>query len=204
MRACGRECLQPTVWCPLCPALPSQLQECHSIDLGKLKNLCWGRWGKYRKLGDCWSNCWYFPGRMTSVVLFAFNCHLCCAVVTKRCGIWLFVTQRPINRTDWWKGKFASFQMLAAVGGSVDIYSKADSSWLAASGARAFIVRRKGLHAKTARSVPAFPGKLCSSVSLCHHNFVPFSGGLCSGTFCHLQIGHWWSDQHHLGCFRHS
>lgn len=30
----------------------------------------------------------------------------------------------------------------------------------------------------------AFPGKLCSFVTPCHHNFVPPSGGQCSGTSC--------------------
>ena len=57
----------------------------------------------------------------------------CCPFVTKRvCGIWLLVAQRPINRTGWWKGKFALFQMLATPqlsgGKVVDICPKADPS----------------------------------------------------------------------------
>ena len=55
----------------------------------------------------------------------------CCPFVTKIvCGIWLLVAQRPINRTGWWKGKFALFQMLATLqlGGErvADICPKAD------------------------------------------------------------------------------
>ena len=46
--------------------------------------------------------------------------------------------QKPVNRTGWWKGKFASFQMLAAVGGRggrmADISPKADSPLLPSRG----------------------------------------------------------------------
>ena len=34
-------------------------------------------------------------------------------LLPKVCGVWLLIAQRPINRTGWWKGKFALFQMLA-------------------------------------------------------------------------------------------
>ena len=41
-----------------------------------------------------------------------------CGGVTER--VWwvqLLVTQKPVNRTSWWKGKFAFFQMPATEGG---------------------------------------------------------------------------------------
>ena len=51
-------------------------------------------------------------------------------LLPKVCGVWLLIAQRPINRTGWWKGKFALFQMLATPqlgGGRVaDICPKVD------------------------------------------------------------------------------
>ena len=58
------------------------------------------------------------------------------------------------KQSGWWKGTFDLFQMLAAGGGRVaDTCPKADCPPpLATSGARAFVDRRKWLHAKAAWS----------------------------------------------------
>ena len=40
---------------------------------------------------------------------------LYCDAVTE--SVQLLTVQKPINRPDWWKGKFASFLMLATGGG---------------------------------------------------------------------------------------
>ena len=89
--------------------------------------------------------------------------NFCCGNVTERVRWGTAAAQKPINRPDRWKGKFALFQMPPTWGGGVDICPKADSPHLppphthmATSGARAFIARMRGLHAETAQ--PALTG----------------------------------------------
>ena len=63
------------------------------------------------------------------------------AAVTERWGLQLPAAQKPTNRPGWWKGKFASFQMLAAWWGveTGDICPKASSPQLKSSGVRDFL-----------------------------------------------------------------
>ena len=42
-------------------------------------------------------------------------------------GVRLLAAQKPIKRPDWWKGKFALFQMPATGEGRADVCPKADS-----------------------------------------------------------------------------
>ena len=54
----------------------------------------------------------------------------------------------PIHRPGWWKGKFALFWMLATRGNGVSVQrsiASTDNQW-----ARAFMDRRRGLHAEIA------------------------------------------------------
>ena len=70
--------------------------------------------------------------------------------VTERvCEVQLLTTQKPINRSGWWKGRFALFQMLAT-GGRVDICPKADS-WPRNQWGKSFYRQKEGLHAETAQ-----------------------------------------------------
>ena len=91
-------------------------------------------------------------------------------------GVQLLATQKPINRPGWWKGTFALFQMLATGG------------W--------------GWQTSVQRPTP--PQKAGGE------SFYRQSGGegTCRNSTVvsnnHLQIGHQWSDQHHLDCFRNS
>ena len=64
-------------------------------------------------------------------------------------GVWLIVSQKLVNRPDWWKGKFALFWMLARRGIPVQRLSTlTPSQW-----ARTFIDRgRRGRPAVTAQS----------------------------------------------------
>lgn len=88
-------------------------------------------------------------------------------------GVWLLITQKPVNRPCWWKGKFALSLMLATGRGRVvDICPKVDSPTPGKQGVRAFIDRvGSWLHVET-------------------HSHLN----------SHLQIGHQWPDWHHLGC----
>ena len=55
-------------------------------------------------------------------------------------GVWLIVSQKLVNRPDWWKGKFALFWMLARRGIPVQRLSTlTPSQW-----ARTFIDREEG------------------------------------------------------------
>ena len=61
--------------------------------------------------------------------------------ITERfvCGFRLLAAQKPVNRPDWWKGKFALFQMPATSGGRVmDICPKANSPHLRQAGGESF------------------------------------------------------------------
>ena len=75
--------------------------------------------------------------------------------VTKRWDfwVWLLATQKPLNRPGWWKGKFALFQMSAPATGEGEgrHLSKGWLPALATSEARAFINRRRELHAEIAQ-----------------------------------------------------
>ena len=68
------------------------------------------------------------------------------------CGARLLAAQKTTNRPGWWKGKFALFQMLATVvAGRCGCLSKGQLPTLATSEARAFINRRRELHAEIAQ-----------------------------------------------------
>ena len=93
------------------------------------------------------------------------------------CGVRLLYAQKPINRPGWWEGKFALSQTLAAgKGGQTS-------------------VQRQTPHPSTGNQW----GKSCcrqKERAACRNSTVnPDS---------HLQSGHWWSDQSHLGCFKYS
>ena len=100
------------------------------------------------------------------------------------CGFQLLTAQKPINRPGWGKGKFGLFQVPATVGGGwqasvqrlTSPHPPAQTSRGLGVGESINRVRGGGLHAETAQS----------------------------SLNSHLQIGHQWSDQHHLDCFRYS
>ena len=75
-------------------------------------------------------------------------------------GVWLIVSQKPIKRPDWWKGKFALFWMLARRGIPVQrLSTPTPSQW-----ARSFIDRgRRGRPAVTAQSAVTVIWKLIIS-----------------------------------------
>ena len=73
------------------------------------------------------------------------------------CGFRLLAAQKPVNRPDWWKGKFALFQMPATGGGVGEGGRHLSKSRLSPSpdkqGVRAFIDKSRGrLHAEAAQS----------------------------------------------------
>ena len=92
----------------------------------------------------------------------------------------MLTAQKPINRPGWWKGKFALFRML-----------------------QVRVWREGGRHLSEGRLPP--PSNQWGK------SFYRQSGGwgatrrnstVISNN--HLQSGHQWSDQHHLGGFRSS
>ena len=92
-------------------------------------------------------------------------------------GVQLHTAQKSIKRPGWWKGKFALLSMPGT--GDRGEGRRLSKGWLHPptnnQGARAFIDRGRGLNAET----------IVSSDSI-------------------LEIGHQWSDQGHLDCFRYS
>jgi len=67
------------------------------------------------------------------------------SVTERMWRVQLLTSQKPIDSPSWWKGKFALFQMPpGGVGRRADICPKADFPPVAATGARAFIDRRRG------------------------------------------------------------
>ena len=84
--------------------------------------------------------------------------------------VWLLATPKPIKRQGWWKGKFALFQ--GGGGGEADSYPKTDSPLYCQPVGKSFYKQREGA---TFRN---------STVILDSH----------------FEIGHQWSDQHHLDC----
>ena len=116
----------------------------------------------------------------------------------ERCGVWLLTAQKPINRTGWWKGKFALFQTAATrqEGGCLSRgqLPSTDSQW-----GGSFIDRRRGLHSEAAESTLLVIVKLVirgltcvilvdgvqlifSSRSVCFHFSEAISQNCCS--FC--------------------
>ena len=79
---------------------------------------------------------------------------------------------------SWWKGKFALFWRLATGGGWWEggLVSKGRFLHRSQSGGKSFYRRREG--------------------ASCRDSTVGSDG--------HLEIGHWCSDQRHLGCFKYS
>ena len=100
--------------------------------------------------------------------------------VTERvCRVQLVATQKSINRLGWWKGKFALFQMPATGrvgwGGQMSVQRlMAPKKPVGNQWGKSFYRQKEGA---------TWRNSTVSSDS-------------------HLQIGHWWSDQSHLNCFR--
>ena len=99
------------------------------------------------------------------------------------CGVRLLCPesqQKPINSPGWWEGKFPLFQMPAAEkGGQTSVQRRTPPSPAPSTShqwGRSFYRQQERA---TCRSSTVSPDS-------------------------HLQIGHWWSDQHHLGCFKYS
>ena len=96
--------------------------------------------------------------------------------VTKRVcvGDQLLISQKSINSPGWWTEKFALFQMPATGGSGGGYVSKGQLSLTKSNWwGKSFYRQKKG--------------------APCRNNTVSSDS--------HLQIGHWWSDQRHLGCF---
>ena len=93
------------------------------------------------------------------------------------CGVQLLYAQKPMNRPGWWEGKFALISEAGSWEGRPNISPKADSPPLHWQPVGKSFCRQKERAA-------------------CRNSTVnPDS---------HLQIGHWWSDQSHLGGFKYS
>ena len=67
-------------------------------------------------------------------------------------GVRLLAASKPVNRSDWWKGRLALFQRLSAGPGEGQTSAQMLIIPIPTSGVRAFIHRMKvrGLHAETA------------------------------------------------------
>ena len=80
-----------------------------------------------------------------------FSVH--CVVTEGMCGVWLHAAQKP----GWWKGKFISDPSHWGWGGGAGGHlSRGRLPTLATSGARAFVDRRRGLHAEREESALTF------------------------------------------------
>ena len=89
-------------------------------------------------------------------------------------GVWPLITQKPVNRPRWWKGKFALSLMLATgrgEGGRHLSKGRLPHPWEA--GGESFY-------------------KQSGERATCRNGTVISNS--------RLQIGHQWSDWHHLGC----
>ena len=96
--------------------------------------------------------------------------------VTERCGVQLLTVQKSINRPGWWKGKFASFQMPAT-----------------GRGGRTSVQRLTPFPPPPALTRRRWELYRLREGATCRNSTVSSDS--------HLQIGHWWSDKHHLGYF---
>ena len=101
-------------------------------------------------------------------------------------GVWLLAGQKPLKRPGWWKGKFTLFWILATQrgsGGWADICPKANST-----------------HTHT--HTPSHRQSVGWSF------YRPREGATCRkstvNSDSHLEIGHRWSDQRHLDCFKYT
>ena len=90
------------------------------------------------------------------------------------CRIQLLPTQKPINKPSWWKEKFVYFRCQQLWGSMVDICPKANS--------------------------PPTPDKQGMTAFINRIGVTSRNSTVIANS--HFQIGHQWSDQHHLGCFR--
>ena len=88
--------------------------------------------------------------------------------IVSESGGWLLTTQKPINRQAWRKRKFALFWM-PAISGEGRLVSRGCSPTWSSLG--------KSVHRWSEGAT--YRNSMTSSDS-------------------HLEIGHWWSDQHHL------
>ena len=94
-------------------------------------------------------------------------------------GVRLLAAQKPLKRPGWWKGKFALFWMLATrrAGGEGRRLSKGQlPSTTGQSVGKSFYRWREG--------------------ATCRNSTVSSDS--------HLGIGHRWSDQRHLDCFKYN
>ena len=80
------------------------------------------------------------------------------------------------NKQARWKGKFALFRMLATGVGEDRCLSKGGSPSTDNQRGKSFYRLREGA--------------TCRNSTVCSYD--------------HLQVGHWWSDQLHLDCFKYS
>ena len=65
-------------------------------------------------------------------------------VLPKGVGVQLLATQKPINRSGWWKGKLALFQMWQLSGGGLTSVQRLTPHLLTTSGARALYTEGEG------------------------------------------------------------
>ena len=93
--------------------------------------------------------------------------------------IWLLPTQKPVKRQGWWKGKF----ILDASNGKVGVGVR---------GGRTPCPQSNSAPLPTISEQELFLRKR----DTCRNSTVISDS--------HLEISHWWSDQCHLGCFKHS
>ena len=94
--------------------------------------------------------------------------------------IWLLPTQKPVKRQGWWKVKF----ILDASNGEVGV----------------------GVRVGGENSCPRANSTPPPTIS--EEELFLRKGDTCRNSIVisdsHLEISPWWSDQHHLGCFKHS
>jgi len=104
-------------------------------------------------------------------------------LLPQECGVQLLAAQKSINRPSWWKARFPLFQMLAT--GCGEGGGHLSKGWL-------FLPYKQGVKAFIGRVYVCEEG----GGAACRNSIVISTG--------HLQIGHQWSDQYHLGCFKFS
>ena len=104
-------------------------------------------------------------------------------LLPQECGVQLLAAQKSINRPSWWKARFPLFQMLAT--GCGEGGGHLSKGWL-------FLPYKQGVKAFIGRVYVCEEG----GGAACRNSIVISTG--------HLQIGHQWSHQYHLGCFKFS
>ena len=89
--------------------------------------------------------------------------------IVSKSRVQLLAAQKLLKRPGWWKGEFSLFGMPTARGGRAD----------------------------------ACPEVVCPTLTISGQEVEGGEGATCRNTTIssdsHLEIGHQWSDQHHLG-----